>query len=134
MAKKQKAKKTSEKLKGMADALARMVAKPIQPQQPPQILQPSQQIQPPPQTQPAQPSQPAKQQTFRYHDRPKNFTKTFLVRMTPEAHDKLLRASYVTFRESSDIVREAINRHLAELEAEHQKKHGGRFPPIPPKP
>ena len=131
MAKKPK-QKTSEKLKGMADALARMVPKPIQPRQPAQ----PQQTAPPPQPAqtipPAQPPQPKPvQKTFRYHERPKNYTKTFLVRMTDDAYVRLMRASYVLFQGATDIAREAINKHLAELEAEHQKKTGKPFPPTP---
>jgi len=120
MAKKQTA---SEKLKSMTSALGKVVAKPIQTTPPPspkiQTAPPAEQIQPP------------KQATFRYHDRPKNYTETFLVRMTTEAKIKLERASYVLFRGSTDIAREAINKHLAELEAEHIKKTGQPFPPHP---
>ena len=132
MAKKPK-QKTSEKLKGMADALARMVPKPIQPRQPAQPAQPAQ----PPKAPEGFADQviervrkeepPAKQATFRYHDRPKNYTKPFLVRMTDGAYVKLGRASYVTGRDVTDIAREGINRYLAELEAEHGKP----FPPHP---
>jgi len=127
MAKKQSA---SEKLKSMTTALGKVEAKPIQ-QTPP--AQPSQPIQPPADfaQKVVEKARKEQQATFRYHERPKNYTKTFLVRMTPEAHIKLLRAHFVTFRESSDIVREAINLYLAELEAEHQKKTGQPFPPTP---
>ena len=131
MAKKPK-QKTSEKLKGMADALARMVPKPIQPQrtapppQPAQTIPPAQAIPPAP-----PPQQKPVQKTFRYHERPKNYTKTFLVRMTDDAYVRLMRASYVLFQGATDIAREAINKHLAELEAEHQKKTGKPFPPTP---
>ena len=51
--------------------------------------------------------------------------------MTPETHDKLQRASYANYRENADIVRESLNRYLAELESDYQKKTGKGFPPIP---
>lgn len=133
MAKKPK-QKTSEKLKGMADALARMVPKPIQPRQPAQPAQPpkapegfAEQV-----IERVRKDEPkAKQATFRYHERPKNYTRTFLVRMTGDAHLRLMRASYVLFKGATDITREAINKHLADLEAEYQKKTGKPFPPTP---
>jgi len=127
MAKKQSA---SEKLKSMTSALGKVVAKPIQ-QTPP--AQPSQPIQPPAgfAQKVIEKARKEQQATFRYHERPKNYTKTFLVRMTDDAYVKLMRASYVLFQGATDIAREAINKHLAELEAEHQKKTGRPFPPTP---
>lgn len=127
MAKKQSA---SDKLKSMASALGKVVPKPIQ-QTPP--AQPAQPIQPPAgfAEKVIEKARKEQQTTFRYHERPKNYTKTFLVRMTDDAYVKLMRASYVLFQGATDIAREAINKHLAELEAEHQKKTGKPFPPTP---
>jgi hypothetical protein len=129
MAKKPK-QKTSEKLKEMSDQLRRMEARRIQPQQPAQPQQTAPPAQPAQTIQPAPPPQQKPvQKTFRYHERPKNYTKPFLVRMTDDAYVKLNRASYVTGRDVTDIAREGINRYLAELEADHGKP----FPPHPTK-
>lgn len=127
MAKKQSA---SDKLKSMASALGKVVPKPIQ-QTPP--AQPAQPIQPPAgfADRVIEKARKEQQTTFRYHERPKNYTKPFLVRMTDDAYIKLKRASHITFRDVTDLAREGINRYLAELEAEYQKKTGQPFPPTP---